>query len=218
MKEVKNNKIPSFIFYILLMVASLIGFFAFCVGIAFIQEKIFIKGEYFTLMTKSPYSKLIFLILILVMTYIAEIYWKSKRLTKYIFPIIIFLTYIIVTSVTVVSKEGIIDYSFYNLKGEKYEFSQVVNVNTGFIDSGRHRGEFFYNIELKDGKKFKLAYPSLTQPSKQYDDDTWKEYVDIDKLIMDTGAKKESSENGSKYVSMDKIYVDKLLQVIRNTN
>ena len=33
---------------------------------------------------------------------------------------------------------------------------------------------------------------------------------------MNSGAKKESSEKGSRYVQMDKVYVDKLLNVIRN--
>jgi hypothetical protein len=35
-------------------------------------------------------------------------------------------------------------------------------------------------------------------------------------LTMNSGAKKNSSEKGSKYVQMEKIYVDKLLKVIRN--
>ncbi|MEG2018076.1 MAG: hypothetical protein RR844_04085 [Clostridium sp.] len=75
---------------------------------------------------------------------------------------------------------------------------------------------FFYNIELENGTKLKLAYPSMPQPSDRYDDDTWQEYVDIDKYIMDSGAEKESSERGFKYVQMDNVYVDKLLSVIRN--
>ena len=56
----------------------------------------------------------------------------------------------------------------------------------------------------------------MTQPSEKYDYDSWQEYVDIDKYIMNGGAKKDSSEKGSNYVQMDKIYVDKLLNVVRN--
>ena len=56
----------------------------------------------------------------------------------------------------------------------------------------------------------------MTQLSEIYDDDSWQEYVDIDEYIMNSGAKKDSSEKGSKYVQMDKVYVDKLLNVIRN--
>ena len=33
---------------------------------------------------------------------------------------------------------------------------------------------------------------------------------------MNDGAKKDSSEKASNYVQMDKIYVDKLLNVVRN--
>ena len=78
------------------------------------------------------------------------------------------------------------------------------------------RGNFFYNIELKNGTKLRLAHPSMTQLSEIYDDDSWQEYVDIDEYIMNSRAKKDSSEKGSKYVQMDKVYVDKLLNVIRN--
>jgi hypothetical protein len=140
----------------------------------------------------------------------------SLKFDKFLILTIIPLIYILITSVVVVTEDGIYDYSFYNLKGNKYSFSDVEYVNTGFVDSGRNKGEFFYNIELKNGKKLKLAHPSMTQPSEKYDYDTWQEYVDIDKYIMNSGAKKDSSEEGSKYVQMDKIYVDKLLHVVRN--
>lgn len=56
----------------------------------------------------------------------------------------------------------------------------------------------------------------MAQPSEKYDYDSWQEYFDIDKYIMNTGAKKDSSEKGSNYIQMDKIYVDKLLNVVRN--
>ncbi len=56
----------------------------------------------------------------------------------------------------------------------------------------------------------------MARPSEKYDYDSWQEYVDIDKYIMNSGAKKDSSEKGSNYVQMDKIYVDKLLNVVRN--
>ena len=69
---------------------------------------------------------------------------------------------------------------------------------------------------MKNGINLKLAYPSMTQPSEKYDYDSWQEYVDIDKYIMNSGAKKYSSEKGSNYVQMDKIYLDKLLNVVRN--
>lgn len=103
-----------------------------------------------------------------------------------------------------------------NLKGNKYTFSDIKYVNTGFIDSGRNKGEFIYNIEFENGKKLRLAYPSMTQVSENFDDDSWQEYVEIDKYIMNTGVNKQSSEKGVKYVQMEQIYIDKLLQVIRN--
>ena len=221
--------IISFIFYILLIAVLVIAFLAFYIGISLIQEKLFIKGEYIIYLIKYPYSYLVFVIMVLVAIKIGmmmlkkeKLFSKEKELSlwrkfdKFLMLAIIPLIYIVVTSVVVVTEEGIYDYSFYNVKGDKYTFSDVDYVNTGFVDYGRNKGEFFYNIELKNGTKLRLAYPSMHQLSEKYEDDTWQEYVDIDEYIMNSGAKKDSSEKGSKYVQMDKVYVDKLLNVIRN--
>ena len=223
------SHILSFIFYILLITVMVITFLGFYTGIVIIQGKLFIKGEYITYLIKSPYSYLSFVIPIIVASRIGVLFSREEKFSstnknlsllskfdRFLILTIIPLIYILLTSVVVVTEDGIYDYSFYNLKGDKYSFSDVNYVNTGFVDSGRNKGEFFYNIELKNGKKLKLAHPSLTQPSEKYDYDTWKEYVDIDKYIMDSGAQKDSSEKGSEYVQMDQIYIDKLLQVVRN--
>ena len=223
------SHIISFIFYILLIAVVVIAFMVFYIVISLIQEKLFIKGEYIIYLIKYPYSYLVFVIMVLVAIKIGmmmlkkeKLFSKEKELSlwrkfdKFLMLAIIPLIYIVVTSVVVVTEEGIYDYSFYNLKGDKYTFSDVEYVNTGFVDYGRNKGEFFYNIELKNGTKLRLAYPSMHQLSEKYEDDTWQEYVDIDEYIMNSGAKKDSSEKGSKYVQMDKVYVDKLLKVIRN--
>lgn len=223
------SHIISFIFYILLIAVVVIAFMVFYIVISLIQEKLFIKGEYIIYLIKYPYSYLVFVIMIIVANKIGMIISKKEKLSskdkesslwikfdKFLMLAIIPLIYIVLTSVVVVTEEGIYDYSFYNLKGDKYTFSDVEYVNTGFVDSGRNKGEFFYNIELKNGTKLRLAHPSMTQLSEIYDDDSWQEYVDIDEYIMNSGAKKDSSEKGSKYVQMDKVYVDKLLNVIRN--
>ena len=223
------SHIISFIFYILLIAVVVIAILAFSIGITLLQEKLFIKGQYIIYLTKYPYSYLVFVIMIIVSIKIGmmmlkkeKLFSKEKELSlwrkfdKFLMLAIIPLIYIVVTSVVVVTEEGIYDYSFYNLKGDKYTFSDVEYVNTGFVDYGRNKGEFFYNIELKNGTKLRLAYPSMHQLSEKYEDDTWQEYVDIDEYIMNSGAKKDSSEKGSKYVQMDKVYVDKLLNVIRN--
>lgn len=207
----------SFLFYIMLIASVVIIFILFYMAITVLQQKLFTNGTYITFMIKSPYSYLLFVIEVLIILGIKEIILrKNNKLTKYIIPSVIVSLYVVITSVIVIAKDGIYDYSFYNLKGNKYNFSQVVCVNTGFKDSGRNKGEFYYKIELDNGKKLDLAYPSMTQPNSKYDDSTWQEYVDIDKLIMKEGVKKVSSETGKKYVTMGRVYVDRLLWVIKN--
>lgn len=223
------SHIVSFICYILLIAVMVLAFIGFCIGINFIQEKLFVKGEYLIYLIKSPYSYLLFVILIIVASRIGMLLLREEKssslnkglslwlkIDKFLILTIIPLIYIILTSVVVVTEDSIYDYSFYNLEGNKYSFSDVEFVNTGFVDSGRNKGEFFYNIELRNGIKLKLVHPSMAQPSEKYDYDSWQEYVDIDKYIMNSGAKKDSSEKGSNYVQMDKIYIDKLLNVVKN--
>ncbi|MDV4150060.1 hypothetical protein R0131_04340 [Clostridium sp. AL.422] len=228
--EKKNNialeiikNIVSFIFFILLIATMIILFIAFYLVISIIQKELFVKGDYMFYLVKSPYSYLLYLIFFIIANSIAEKISSAKKglpffnkFDKFIALSLIPIIYILLTSIVVVTEEGIYDYSFYNLKGKKYSFSDVEYVDTGFNDGWTNRGEFFYNIQFEDGKKLKLAYPSSSQLSVKYEHDTWQEYVDIDKYIMDAGAKKESSENGVEYVTMDKVYVDKLLKVVRN--
>lgn len=221
--------IVSFIFYILLSAVMLIAFLVFYALIAFMQQILFAKGEYLTYLIKSPYSYLLFLVLLIVTNKVIMMISKGEKIflnKKYLdlwrkidrtlMISIIPMLYIILTSVVVVTEDGIYDYSFYNLRGNKYSFNEVEEVYTGFGTRGRGKGEFFYNVKLQNGKKFKLAYPSMTQPSEKYNNDTWQEYVDIDKYIMNSGAEKYSSEKGSNYVMMDQMYIDKLLEVVRN--
>lgn len=219
----------SLISYLLLMVAMVIGFVAFYMGISFLQEKLFIKGEYFTCVTKYPYSYLFFVVFAIGVSKVISVFFRKEKtystnrslslwikFEKALVLAVIPLIYIILTSVVVVTEDGIYDYMFYNLQGNEYSFADVEYVDTGFVERGRNKGEFFYNVEFENGKKMRLAYPSTTQPSYKYDYDTWQEYVDIDDYIMKSGAIKSFSEDGSEYVQMDKVYVDRLLEVIRN--
>lgn len=219
----------SFVFYILLiavMIVVVIGF-GFVIGV--LQEKLFIKEEYLMYFIKYPYFYLFYVIVIIVAYEMVMLLSKEGKISsrsngfpllfksdKFLLVAIIPLMYLVITSVVVITKDGIYDYSFYNLKGNKYNFSDVRYVHTGFVGKGRDKGEFFYNIQLKDGKKFKLAHSSMYSVSEKYDSDSWQEYVDIDKYIMNGGAKKDSSEQNARYVGMDKKYVDKLLCVVRN--
>ena len=212
--------IVSFIFFILLIVVMVIAFLGFYLVISLIQKYLFIKGEYIFYLIKAPYSYMTFLIIFIGGIIIAEKVSKVKKgftlLDKFFAVLLIPYIYILITSVVVVTDDIIYDYSFYNLKGNKYSFSDVEYVNTGFKNSGRNKGEFYYNVQFNNGKKLNLSFPSACQLSEKYEHDTWQEYVDIDKYIMEAGAKKESSEIGVEYVKMDKVYVDKLLKVIRN--
>ncbi len=105
------------------------------------------EKEYSTYIVKYPYSYLYFVIMILVASRIKLLIPKKEesllekiKSNKFILFIIILIIYIIFTSVVVVTEEGIYDYSFYNLKSKKYNFSDVEYVDTGFVEKGKNKG------------------------------------------------------------------------------
>lgn len=212
--------IVSFMLFLFLILSLVIVSMAFYIIISLIQQYIFIKGDYIFYFIKAPYSYIIFVMLFMGCIFIIEKVYKVKKgftlLDKIFAVLVILLIYILITSVVVVTHDGIYEYSFYNLKGKEYSFSDIEYVNTGFKDNGRNKGELYYNLQFKDGKKLELAYPSLSQLPEKYEHDTWQEYVDIDKYIMEAGAKKYSDTIGIEYSNLNLEYKEKLLKIINN--
>lgn len=126
------------------------------------------------------------------------------------------LYYICVTSIIVVTKNQIKDYNFYNIRGTTYSYNDISKVQAGFKGKRfkifkSHAGDFYYIINLKDGKKI-----NLYQANSGFDD-TYLELEIFDKLIMNTSkVQKESSKENYQFCDFDKRYVDRFLRIVEN--
>ncbi|KEI80308.1 hypothetical protein EXM30_02340 [Clostridium botulinum] len=197
-----------------------------------LQQFIFVPKDCLMFMFKQPYSYLIFFFEIeIIIVFVSMLYRKIKnvelkwteRLFKFakknIFSIIILniaLFYICVTSITVVTKNQIKDYNFYNIRGTTYSYNDISKVQVAFKGKRfkifkSHAGDFYYIINLKDGKKI-----NLYQANSLFED-TYLELEIFDKLIMNTSkVQKESSKENYEFCDFDKRYVDRFLRIVEN--
>ncbi|WP_413377259.1 hypothetical protein [Alkalihalobacillus sp. 1P02AB] len=134
----------------------------------------------------------------------------------------IVLFYIIVSAVTVVTNNKIIDYSFLYPQGREYSHAAVVKVSTGvygknsYIPFKHSKGQFFYIIELADGKKIDLTEAGGVQNNQH-------EYFiieELDREFVNSDIPKVSSIKHFEYTTehLDEIYTEKIRNILENTN
>jgi len=202
------------------------------VGITKLQEIIFVPGDYLMFMFKPPYNFFfLFFELEIIVVFFSKLYKRVKNIEwmwaaelcnfmkKHIAASIIFnivLLYVCITSITVVKKDQIIDYNFYNPIGITYSYNDISKVQAGFKGKSLkvfkgHAGEFYYIVSFKDGKKI-----NFYQANSAFED-TYLELEVFDKLIMDIGkAQKISSSDNYEFCDFDQKYVNRFLRIIKN--
>lgn len=227
-----NKKFKGTVSLLLGLITIVVLSIVIFIGITKLQENIFVPNDYLMFMFKSPYSYLfLFFEIELIVLFTAALYKRVKNvewkwanelfnfIRKHIVATVIFnlfLLYVCITSITVVTKNQIVDYSFYNLKGTSYSYNDISKVETGF--QGKflkvlrgHAGDFYYIVNFKDGKKI-----NFYQANSPFED-TYLELEIFDDLIMDTGkSQKISSTDNCELCSLDQRYIDRFLKIIEN--
>lgn len=205
---------------------------AVLVGITKLQEIIFVPRDYLMFVFKPPYSYIfLFFEVEILVVFISKLYKKVKNIEwkwadqlfsfvkKNIIATIILnivLLYVCITGITVVTKNQITDYNFYNPTGTIYSYSDISKVKAGFKGKSfnrfkGHAGDFYYIVNFKNGKKI-----NFYQANSAFED-TYLELEIFDKLIMrNSKVQKESSSDNYQFCSFDKRYVDRFLRIIAN--
>ncbi|WP_027625722.1 MerR family transcriptional regulator [Clostridium lundense] len=204
-------------------------------GITKLQQVIFVPRDYLMFMFKPPYSYIfLFFEIEILVIFISILYKKVKNvewkwaaqlfdfLKKNIIKTIILnivLLYAAITGITVVTRNQITDYNFYNPMGTKYYYNDISKVQAGFEgksfkifrESSGRAGDFYYIVTFKDGKKI-----NFYQANSPFED-TYLELEIFDKLIMSTSkVEKVSSKDNYQLCYFDKRYVDRFLRIIEN--
>lgn len=233
----------SIILYILSLVAIVLLTMGIFILIVIIQEKLFVPNDYLMWTFNYPTSRFVFIYELYLFWGLFYIFHKGfrkefrnkvsssknsfmKRNRKYIFALFIasniVLFYVIVSAVTVITSNKIIDYSFLYPQGHEFSFKEIVKINTGvygkklYIPFTHSKGDFFYIIELDNGKKI-----DLTEVGEVKNDEH--EYFiieELDRKFVNMGISKVSSMKNFRYTTgnLDKIYTDKIRNILENTN
>jgi len=144
----------------------------------------------------------------------------KKQLISLFLIINIVLFYTIITGVTVITKDKIINYSFFSPQGKTYNFNEISKINTGvygkkfYLPLTHSKGDFFYIIELPGGEKIDLAEVGGTKN----DEDERFVIEKLDKQFVKMNIPKVSSMKNFKYCTkeLDKMYTDQIRNIILN--
>jgi hypothetical protein len=223
-------KVRDFLFRIIYFMFGLALFFAIVIMLAFIQEKLLIPQDYIMWIFKSPVSRLVFIFDF----YFISLLFKeirvltiqfAKRHKKWTYPIFmianLMLLYALLFNVSVITQNGIINHSFLVPQGKVYNFSDVINIDTGVYGKQRYiplthsSGQFYYIITLNDGTKIDLNGDA---GGTQNDKDMNEVFEEIDNTLVSMGIKKTAKINnfGLLEKRMDKVYSDRIKNVLTN--
>lgn len=192
-----------------------------------IQNGLYCANEKAIVLARKPWSYSIILVeleIIAALFAIKEKPWKERRwkISNVLagFGVVLVVNAVLVfgfiTSVSVATDDNIVRYSMTAPSGESYDYDDIVSVETGFGDKFlgipvRGTGRFYYRITYSDG-----TTEDWGECSSDWDEDSWQWMIRLDELVMAGGAEKNSSAEYSEYCDMDQVYVDMLLEVIRN--
>jgi len=215
---------------IILLLACIVGCFA---GLTYIQRLIYFKGDFY-IMALSHFS--IFFLLLITCSmiiflfaqyarhfdfeeyngYIGVVQWIKKHSLLYI-GICLFVVYLFMVNVTLISPDKIVLHSYTNPLGTTYSYDDIESVECGFYGKGfyyfHEKGEFYYKVHLKDGKSFSVKD---TETTEKYENDTYSEIEAFDQEVMKHDVKKISSDKYSQYAMLDQVYVDRFISIIHN--
>jgi hypothetical protein len=230
------KKILAFILRVLGFIAIILLSIGIFVFIAFMQDALFVPKEYIIWIFRSPYSRLVFIFEVYLFVGYFYLFnkefrdaWRygvffkkyKKMILTAVAAVTIVMLNIVITPVTVVKADKIINYSFFSPKGKEYSYNDIVKIQTGVYGKGRSslfghsKGDFFYIIELNDGTRIDLAEVGGTKK----DEDERFVIERLDRKFVDMDIPKEASMKNFEFTkkSLAKIYTDKIRKILENT-
>ncbi|EHQ91047.1 hypothetical protein [Desulfosporosinus youngiae] len=217
---------------IILFILTVIFIIAFFILLGLTQEKLFLPKEYIMWTFKYPISRLTF-VFIFELTFLVFIFdfhkisqfLKGKR--RWFLPVFsivnIFLLYILLFNVCVITTDKIIDRSFLFPKGRVYNHTDIVSIETGVYGKRKlsnilftdKSGQFYYIVTLKDGTKIDLNGDA---GGTKHNKETNAVFEEIDKVFVNMGIKKTARKDNFELIEkdIDKVYSDKIKNILNN--
>jgi len=126
--------------------------------------------------------------------------------------------YYMITNVSFISSDKIVTHSFFNPKGKEYSYSNIKSLRTGTynrtIPFVRSKGEFYYIVELDNGKKINLANVAGIKDNE----DSWLIIMELDQAFVELNVPKNvDAKHSDKFLKgLDKLYRDRVINVFEN--
>ncbi len=215
------------------MIVGIVLIIGMLVGLGMLQYTAFLKHDVF-MISVSWLSLFVFLgigleLFTILLSYLSRFFdISSFKDYDFVLPLIkkhkvkfllfnIILIAVGFINVSTFTDDLIIQYSLLNPLGKTYTYKDVKSVETGFYKNGflslREKGDFYYNLEMIDGTKIKIQN---TQTISQYEEDSYLEYVILDKLVMEHKPDKIGNTDYSEYLLMDDIYIQRFKDIVNN--
>lgn len=231
-----------FMFYILIFLLGIVFSFiltlAFDAIISIIQSILFAKDNYIFISSHNYIRCSIFIfevaciyfILYFIFRYVYKINFINEKFSSYkryklkilvgIFIIFVLIVYYDITAVSVFYNDKVNYHNFFIPQGKEYSYVDVSQIDTGFNESDipfiKHKGDFYYNITIKDGTIIDVY--SSSGLSIKDDKDVYLTLKQLDEIFVKTGAEKIVD---SKYFNigvkdLDKIYANRIRSILLN--
>ena len=215
------------------MIVGIVLIIGMLVGLGMLQYTAFLKHDVF-MISVSWLSLFVFLgvgleLFTILLSYLSLFFdISSFKDYDFVLPLVkkhkvkfLFLNIILIAvgfiNVSTFTDDLIVQYSLLNPLGKTYTYKDVKTVETGFYKSGflsfREKGDFYYNLVMLDGTKIKIQN---TQTISQYEEDSYMEYVILDKLVMEHKPDKIGNTDYSEYLLMDDIYIQRFKDIVNN--
>ena len=216
-----KKKFPYFLRFMVALVLSFVLTVGLGALIWFLQLRLIVQDDYLIYIFKYPYLAIIFLFeiqfIIIFFGFILKEQYNIFHLFKKHYIKVVLANwvafYLCITGISVITDNGIKDYSFYNVNGTQYSFDDVKYIDTGFQGERAfltRKGDFYYVLALENGMKINLDECSAES------NDTYSEIEKIDKKLMDMGIQKFSSDKYIEKCDLDKDIVDQFKRIIEN--
>jgi len=131
----------------------------------------------------------------------------------------IIISYYIFTNVSVISSDKIITHGFFHPQGKEYSYSNIKALHTGLYNrtipfTARQKGEFYYIVELKDGKKINLAHVGGIKNHE----DSWLTFMKLDQAFtqLDVTKNIDAKDVAFHLSSLDPLYRNRIKNIFSN--
>ncbi|SET19339.1 hypothetical protein SAMN05660297_01680 [Natronincola peptidivorans] len=131
----------------------------------------------------------------------------------------IIIGYYMFTNVSVISNDRIVTHSFFHPQGKEYSYTDIEALHTGLYNktvpfTSHQKGEFYYIIELKDGKKINLEHVGGVKNHE----DSWLTFMKLDQIFTKLDVTKNiDAEDVDFYLnSLDPLYRNRIQSIFSN--